>query len=47
MLVLDIVRESFEGLKLGARYTVSKNHDLTAKAIQPRVGKLGNETFGR
>ncbi|MEM9333184.1 MAG: hypothetical protein AAGA53_17815 [Pseudomonadota bacterium] len=47
MLVIDIVRETIEGLKLGARYSVSKNYNLTEKAVQPRISKIGNETFGR
>lgn len=47
MFVVDIVRETFEGLKLGARYSVSKNYNLTEKAVQPRIGKVGNENFGR
>ncbi|MEM7216406.1 MAG: hypothetical protein AAF423_12765 [Pseudomonadota bacterium] len=47
MLVFDIVRETVEGLKLGARYSVSKNHTLIEKAIQPKISSLGNETFGR
>lgn len=47
MSVFNVVRETFEGLKLGARYTVSKNHNVTENAVQPRIKKLGSETFGR
>ena len=47
MFVVDMLRETFEGLKLGARYSVSKSHNLTEKAVQPRISKIGNETFGR
>ena len=47
MRVFDIFRETFAGLRLGARYAVSKPHSYTGKAIQTRITSLGDETFGR
>ena len=47
MFIVDMVRESLEGLRLGARYSVSTSHNLTEKAVQPRIIKIGNENFGR
>ena len=47
MIVVDVLRETFAGLKMGARYSVSKSHNLTENAVQPRLKKLGTENFGR
>lgn len=47
MFIVDLFRESFEGLRLGTRYSVSQTHNFTEKAVQPRVTKIGDETFGR
>ena len=47
MTVFNAVTEMFEGMKLGARYTISKNHRTVERAVQPRVSPLNTEGFGR
>ena len=38
------INEFFEGIRLGLRYSVGKNHNKTANGIQPRINP---EDFGR
>ena len=47
MTVFNAVTEMLEGMKLGARYTISKNHRTVERAVQPRVSPLNTEGFGR
>lgn len=39
--------EFAEGIRLGLRYSVGKNHNTVAKGIQPRIAPVNPEDFGR